>query len=421
MEGGEPLLATDPWLLGSNYWRSWWLEKYPVQSEIELVRRTQEIYITHSHPDHFHWPSLRALGPRPTLHPRFPGYKVPDFLNSNGYPAQILEPWRWRSLSDRVRICSIPVPFDDSILVIDTPDALIINLNDSSPRPALVAYIRRWLPSGRKMIIALKSYSPASAGIAFFRNGVRLPFKTKEDYATVAWEISRGLGATHFVPFASQAFFNRSDSRWANEYKVTYEDLRRYWKSGGPTLCPPFIDMNLLTGDYVSAYTGAPGTLDRKQLEKIAAREDEEKRFTPPEDFEVKLKAYIEDILPYRFLFRSGIGWRLSTSRTERFYNFRTRAVEQAILPDYDFIITIPDQVLYEALSNGVLTDIGITMLIRVDTRVSLKLTYAAFLLMGMRDYGYLQGPAAFLRFLRYYLPYVFPSLLRARALIVAP
>jgi hypothetical protein len=28
-ENGRPVLATDPWLIGSTYWRSWWLEKYP--------------------------------------------------------------------------------------------------------------------------------------------------------------------------------------------------------------------------------------------------------------------------------------------------------------------------------------------------------------------------------------------------------
>ncbi|CAN5285419.1 hypothetical protein BH20ACI1_BH20ACI1_05520 [soil metagenome] len=28
-ENGKPLIATDPWLIGSAYWRSWWLEKYP--------------------------------------------------------------------------------------------------------------------------------------------------------------------------------------------------------------------------------------------------------------------------------------------------------------------------------------------------------------------------------------------------------
>ena len=72
LENGEPILATDPWLIGSVYWRSWWLEKYPSEDDIDVVRRSRYLYITHSHLDHFHWPSLRRLGPatRPAAIPR---------------------------------------------------------------------------------------------------------------------------------------------------------------------------------------------------------------------------------------------------------------------------------------------------------------------------------------------------------------
>ena len=81
LENGEPILATDPWLVGSVYWRSWWLEKYPSEADIDAVRNSRFLYITHSHLDHFHWPSLRRLGPHRVLHPSFPGYSVPGFSN----------------------------------------------------------------------------------------------------------------------------------------------------------------------------------------------------------------------------------------------------------------------------------------------------------------------------------------------------
>ncbi len=46
-EDGVPIIATDPWLIGSAYWRSWWLEKYPTKEEIEDVRRSENVYVTH--------------------------------------------------------------------------------------------------------------------------------------------------------------------------------------------------------------------------------------------------------------------------------------------------------------------------------------------------------------------------------------
>ena len=33
-DAGRPLLLTDPWLLGSAYWRSWWLENAPDDGQI---------------------------------------------------------------------------------------------------------------------------------------------------------------------------------------------------------------------------------------------------------------------------------------------------------------------------------------------------------------------------------------------------
>ena len=195
LEDGKPIIATDPWLVGSVYWRSWWLEKYPSEEEIDLVRQSRYLYLTHSHLDHFHWPSLRRLGPLRVLHPAFPSYSVPGFLESHGFRNRTLAPLTWYALSDKVRVCSVPVPFDDSIMILDTPDAVIFNINDAAPRRALLERIRQTFNPSGKTAIALKSYSPASVGALTFQNGVRTPLKTKTDFVQVAIDISNALGA----------------------------------------------------------------------------------------------------------------------------------------------------------------------------------------------------------------------------------
>ena len=43
-----------------------------------------------------------------------------------------------------------------------------------------------------------------------------------------------------------------------------------------------------------------------------------------------------------------------------------TRTIDQRSPGNADFVISLPDKVLYEALVNGILTDLGITMFIRV-------------------------------------------------------
>lgn len=414
---GEPLVATDPWLIGSNYWRSWWLEQYPTEDDIEHIRRAKEVYITHSHPDHFHWPSMRKLGPRPVLHPRFPNPSVAEFLNSQGYDTRILSPWEWIPLTDEVRIASVPVPIDDSVLVVETPASVIVNINDSFPKQKLLTLIKEHLVDPNKHTVVLRSYSPASSAVATFRDGERVPLREKADFVRTAQRMSEAVGANQFVPFASQVFFCRQDSRWANEYKVTYEDLAADWTSTSVELCKPFIDLDLQTHAWTSTYDRVTRELSEQHVYKLREREEEEQAYEVPTDLAGRVKRYFDSVYFLRLFFPRGVGFSLTSSGEEYFYHPWSRRVTRRIPKSYDVVITLPDQVLVEALQNGVLTDLGITMLIRVDSKTNIKLTYALFLLMALRDYGYFESPAFFLKFLRFYLPYFMPYVSPAKHL----
>jgi UDP-MurNAc hydroxylase len=49
---GTPVLFTDPWISGSCYWRSWWLQNYPAPELVAELQRSRYCVITHEHPDH---------------------------------------------------------------------------------------------------------------------------------------------------------------------------------------------------------------------------------------------------------------------------------------------------------------------------------------------------------------------------------
>jgi cellulose synthase/poly-beta-1,6-N-acetylglucosamine synthase-like glycosyltransferase len=70
-------------------------------------------------------------------------------------------------------------------------------------------------------------------------------------------------------------------------------------------------------------------------------------------------------------------------------------------------------EVLDDALNNGILTDLGITLFVRVDTKINLKLSYLFFILMNLRDYGHFKSVRDYLDIVRFYLPVVFPKLFR--------
>lgn len=407
MEDGAPLIATDPWLLGSVYWRSWWLERDPTEDEIALVRGARHVYITHSHPDHFHMPSLRRLGKPSTLHPRFPNYPVPSYLAEHGFPARVLDPWAWYQVTPSVRVMSIPTFLDDSILILDTPNALVFNLNDARPSLRLLRGIRERVNTANKSTVVLKSYSPASSGITTFRDGQRIPHTDKRGYVRSAQDMADALGADIFIPFASQAFFGRPDTIWANAFKVDFPDLQALWTSATAKLTPPYVSLDLQTLDLTSSYVPPDRRLDDAKKAKIEEEQARELEFIHPSDFDHRLKEYLDEIVPIRLVFPRGIGWRLATSGTERFYNTRTRRIEHEIPRAHDFAITIPDKVLYEALCNNILTDLGVTMFIRVDTNRATKVTYGAFMLMGLHDYGYFRDVGKFITGMAYYAPTV--------------
>ena len=415
-ENGKTLIATDPWLIGSAYWRSWWLEKYPSTEEIEDVCGSENIYVTHSHPDHFHYPSIRKIGARRIMHPTFPRYDVPTFLEENNFSSDRLEPFRWRTIGNNVRIMSIPVPIDDSILVIDTPNAMIFNFNDSNPRVAFLKLVKDFVvKDSNKSIVVLKSYSPASIATSMYREGKVAPMKSKKDYVDTARKIAETLGATHFIPFASQVFFTRTDSTWANDTKVTFEDLQEFWGNSTVNLCPPFVEMNLDTMEFLTSYSEVNRSLEYKDIQKVVEREKEEADFILPVDVKIRLKKYLDEVFFIRLFFRKGIGWKLTNSGKTFFYNTRTSELEETIPENYDLIISLPDKVLYESLENNVLTDLGITMFIKVDTKVSTKFTYGFFLLMGLHDYGHFNSFGNWLNFVKFYTPYIFPAFLRLR------
>src|ERR1700721_250802 len=95
-DSGRPLFFTDPWLVGSCYWRSWWLQHYPADETVAELATAPFCYITHQHPDHFHTASIRRLGNRITyLCPALVRNNISSYLAGNGFSAQTLPPLRW--------------------------------------------------------------------------------------------------------------------------------------------------------------------------------------------------------------------------------------------------------------------------------------------------------------------------------------
>lgn len=389
-DAGKPLLLTDPWLVGSTYWRSWWLQSYPDAAQLERLSQSPYAYITHEHMDHFHPPSIRKLGKGPTyLSPALPQEQISVFLTEQGFNAKAVAPLTWHQLHADVAVLSIPLPNDDSVLLVQTPKAFIINMNDAKPMGYQIRRIREYIDThvqGRKVIF-LSSYSPASPVNSFRKDSQIVSMRDKKDYVKRVSELSDVLGADYYMPFASQVIFYRTDSVWANAYKVTVNDLLENWSAKKTQLCHPYSTIDMDTWE-VTHLPEADYVRDEETIQrKVAAQEEVEKQaeFSDQdvEDLRKKL-GFSRVLLP--LLFRKGIGFMLD-QRSLTYKPWGRKIVDGIQNPS--FSLMMPNQALKDVLYTGHFADLGITMftLIILNGKTNPKMVYVFFLLISLHDY----------------------------------
>lgn len=389
-DAGKPLLLTDPWLVGSTYWRSWWLQSYPDAAQLERLSQSPYAYITHEHMDHFHPPSIRKLGKGPTyLSPALPQEQISVFLTEQGFNAKAVAPLTWHQLHADVAVLSIPLPNDDSVLLVQTPKAFIINMNDAKPMGYQIRRIREYIDAhvqGRKVIF-LSSYSPASPVNSFRKDSQIVSMRDKKDYVKRVSELSDVLGADYYMPFASQVIFYRTDSVWANAYKVTVNDLLENWSAKKTQLCHPYSTIDMDTWE-VTHLPEADYVRDEETIQrKVAAQEEVEKQaeFSDQdvEDLRKKL-GFSRVLLP--LLFRKGIGFMLD-QRSLTYKPWGRKIVDGIQNPS--FSLMMPNQALKDVLYTGHFADLGITMftLIILNGKTNPKMVYVFFLLISLHDY----------------------------------
>jgi hypothetical protein len=391
-DAGQPVLFTDPWITGSCYWRSWWLQNYPGQDLMNELKRVSYCYITHEHPDHFHTASIRVLGPQVRLLcPDLPQEHIAKYLSGQGYDISVVPPFQWKPLHPDVRILSIPLFNDDSILLIDTPHAVIINLNDAKPRRRQLRQLGTRLDgmAGGKKRILLSSYSPASIVNSFVRNTERISLRQKTDYVRYVADNCRIMNVDYFMPFASQVIYKRSDSAWANEFKVTFEDLQEHWDAGHTALLPPFTRLNAQTGAHTSVPPERYNHDEQPVLQKVQAQQalDASVEFSDDDIERLRRKLNSSRWL-LAALFPRGIGFELERAQLH-YQPWSGRLARGAVRGDV--VLKVPAQAFKDALEYGHFGDLGTTMftMVMLNSGVHPRRVYLFFLVMTMHDYGH--------------------------------
>ena len=146
LECGDVALVSDPWIEGRVFDRSWSLLAPSAWTYADFERVTH-IWFSHEHPDHFFPPNVRQIpehvrGRITVLYQETKDNKVVDFCRKLGFSCQILPPGEVVSLGSGVEVVNQPHEYD-SWLLVRTPDARLLNLNDVPlRRPDAVAAVK---------------------------------------------------------------------------------------------------------------------------------------------------------------------------------------------------------------------------------------------------------------------------------------
>ena len=390
---GTPVLFTDPWISGSCYWRSWWLQNYPAPELVAELQRVRYCVITHEHPDHFHTASIRVLGPGVHyLGPDLPHGRIVPYLSGLGLRTSTFPAFEWRAIHDDIQILSIPLFNDDSVLLINPPSAVIVNLNDAKPRRGQLQQLAAGLDAAApgKTRILLSSYSPASIVNSFLRHDERVSLREKSSYVRYIAENCRLMKIDYFLPFASQVIFRRSDSAWANDFKVTFEDLHEHWDADSPTrLLRPYTRLDLRTG----ATSFVPPEQYRQEEDTIVPKVQAQEALDTQVSFDDgDLQRLAAKLNASRWLlammFPRGIGFELEHTRLR--YSPWSGVLQRGSSSG-DFVLRVPAQAFKDAVQYGHFGDLGTTMftMVVLNSTMHPRRVYLFFMLVTLHDYGH--------------------------------
>ena len=227
---GEPAVWTDPWLHGRAFNESWALWPDPQWDE-RWLENIRFLWISHEHPDHLHFPTLKSLPEawrRETtvLYQDRDTDEVCGALRRIGFRHfRLLEHREKIELAPGLSVYGYHAPFGDSCLAVRCGEHTALNVNDAQIEESDCETMRNDLGH---IDLVLKQFSLAgyTGGRDF---GEELPKMASSILAHLV-DVHRWLGAGRTIPFASFVRFCSSENSFVNDYvnrpTATYDHLR---------------------------------------------------------------------------------------------------------------------------------------------------------------------------------------------------
>jgi UDP-MurNAc hydroxylase len=232
IDNGPIVLLTDPWFMGEVFNESWSLLSSPALTATTLQGVTH-IWISHEHPDHLHFPTLKAIPAEQKaaitlLYQRHFSARVFDALTGLGFRQVIeLSLGRWLDLGGDVSIMCCSVGTIDSLLAVRSASGTVLNVNDCVISPWAARTAARRIGS---VDVLLPQFSIAS----WVGNPGDSKIAAADEVLRRARLYIRTFKPKVTIPFASFVYFSHAENRYMNAW-INTPDRVCEQLSGTPT------------------------------------------------------------------------------------------------------------------------------------------------------------------------------------------
>jgi len=244
-DAGVPVVVTDPWLQGAQYFGSWTLPFRFTPQQLEAFSAARYVWLSHGHPDHLNLESLAIFRDKTLLLAEHRGGRIVADLQAAGYRVQVLANHAWTQLSNRVRILTCADQNQDSVLLLALGErCAVLNLNDGQAIGNRLKLMASFKPFTRRFVLRLLGGGGADMMNYFTEDGQRIDPISPADRTPLGFaygKLLRDWQGTHTAPFSCHHWFSRADSRWAAAYETPLEAHGRSFKQERGEFIPGYF------------------------------------------------------------------------------------------------------------------------------------------------------------------------------------
>lgn len=252
-DDSKPIISTDPWVYGNPYFGSWG-HKYNIPSQqIENIKNSEFVWLSHGHPDHINPDSLDLIGKSKILIADHYGDRIINDLRKNNFNCIKLESNKWLELSKNIRVKHFADWNQDTALLIEFQKKdIILNLNDgmaygwtNTIKSILKDYDNRFL-------LKLINWGDADM-LNFYDERGQFIIPTNPKSIQVGSEYSKYMkfwNCNYAIPFSSMHRYVRPDSIHMNEYVTPLNKHYEGFDNSIGELLPAFIEWDCIKNNY---------------------------------------------------------------------------------------------------------------------------------------------------------------------------